>query len=193
VGDVSGKGVPAAILMANLQATLSARLPFENSLARLAERIDRELGSAEPATSYLTLFVAVVDGRGGWLRHLNAGHNTQLLVRRGGGLERLESTGRPLGLLPGGGYEERRQRIRDGDVVLLFTDGLLDAENEAGEAFGMDRLEALLTVGPNGSVAQILARVGEALRSHRGRTEAGYDATIVAMQLRSENGGVSGA
>jgi sigma-B regulation protein RsbU (phosphoserine phosphatase) len=185
VGDVAGKGVPAAILMANLQATLSARVPLENDLARLADRLDRELGSGSsaPRASYLTLFIAVVDGRAGTLRYVNAGHNTQILLRQGGGVEPLESTGRPLGLLPGGGYEERRLRVERGDALLLFTDGLLDAEDAAGEPFGMQRLEALVGSGPRASVAQILARVEEALRAHRGATEAGDDATMVALQV----------
>jgi sigma-B regulation protein RsbU (phosphoserine phosphatase) len=183
VGDVSGKGVPAAILMANLQATLSARLPLENDLARVADRLDRELGAPEPAGAYLTLFIAVLDGAERCVRYVNAGHNTQLLRRADGRLERLDSTGRPIGLLPGGGYEERRLDVATGDALLLFTDGLLDAENAAGEAFGLERVEALVREGSGDSVAQLLARVGEALRVHRGGTEAGDDATIVALHV----------
>lgn len=183
VGDVSGKGVPAAILMANLQATLTARLPLENDLARLAQRLDSDLGSAQAGASYLTLFIAVLDGRAGSLRYVSAGHNTQLLLRRAGGVTRLESTGRPLGLLPGGHYEERRLAVEGGDVLLLFTDGVLDAEDTQGEAFGMERLEALVAGCAGGAVAQVLARVEEALRNHRGPVEPGDDATIVAVQV----------
>jgi serine phosphatase RsbU (regulator of sigma subunit) len=186
VGDVSGKGVPAAILMANLQATLSARLPLERDLAQLAERLDRQLASPEAAALYLTLFIAVLDGRGRSLRYVSAGHNTQILVRQGGAIEHLESTGRPLGLLPGGGFEERFLRIDRGDALFLFTDGILDAENALGEPFGMERLEALVSSRANGSVAGILARVDDALRAHRGATEAGDDATIVALRVSSE-------
>lgn len=180
IGDVSGKGVPAAILMANLQATLQARLPLDSDLARLADRMDHELGSADAGALYLTLFIAVVDGQS--LRYVNAGHATQILVRASGGLERLESTGRPLGLLPGGAYEERRLAVGPGDALLLFTDGLLDAENAAGEAFGEERLEALIS-SASGSVAEILAHVEQALREFRGTTEPGDDATIVALRV----------
>jgi sigma-B regulation protein RsbU (phosphoserine phosphatase) len=186
VGDVSGKGVPAAILMANLQATLRARLAHEKDLALLAERLDHELGGEEAATSYLTLFLAVVDGRSGWLRYVNAGHVTPLLVRRGGGIERLESTGRPLGLLPGGGYQERRLEVGRGDVLFLFTDGLVDAENAGGQAFGAERVEQLLTSGSDGNAADLLARVEQALLRHRGASEASDDATIVALRLLEE-------
>jgi sigma-B regulation protein RsbU (phosphoserine phosphatase) len=181
VGDVSGKGVPAAILMANLQATLRARLLTEPSLARLAEALDREL--AEPAGAYLTLFVAVLD-EGGRLRYVNAGHNTQLLVRGGGRIEYLESTGRPPGLLPGGGYEERQLRVAGGDSLLLFTDGLPDAENEAGEPFGVQRVEAVLASCRRRAVSELLLAMSDALRLHRGAVEAADDATIVALNVR---------
>jgi len=184
VGDVSGKGVPAAILMANLQAKLSARLPLDSDVVHLAETIDAELGSREPAASYLTLFIAVLNRKE--CHYVSAGHNTQILLRRGGGIERLASTGRPLGLLPGGGYESRRLAVTDGDVLLLFTDGLLDAENDRGESFGAERLEALVGSVVPRSVAQILAIVEEALRTHRGVVEAGDDATIVALRVCSE-------
>jgi sigma-B regulation protein RsbU (phosphoserine phosphatase) len=182
VGDVSGKGVPAAILMANLQATLRARMSLERDLARLAEAIDVELGAPDAAEAYVTLFVAILDGRDGWLRYVNAGHGTQLLLRRTGAIERLESTGRPPGLLPGGGYQECRLPVGPGDSLLLFTDGLLDAESEAGEPFGMERLERIVA-GGDGAAMDLLARVGQALTSHLGRAEAADDATIVALHV----------
>jgi serine phosphatase RsbU (regulator of sigma subunit) len=182
VGDVSGKGVPAAILMANLQATLRARLPHERDLAPLAERLDRELAGEESARSYVTLFLATLDGRSGRLRYVNAGHATQLLVRRAAGIERLESTGRPLGLYPGGGFEERELFLERGDTLFLFTDGLVDAEDAGGEPFG-SRLEQLLKAQRGGSTAELLACVQAALDRHRGTSEANDDATIVALRL----------
>jgi sigma-B regulation protein RsbU (phosphoserine phosphatase) len=182
VGDVSGKGIPAAILMANLQATLRARLAHERDLARLAASLDQELGGEEASQSYLTLFLAVVDGQAGSLRYVNAGHVTPLLVRHDGAIEPLESTGRPLGLLPGGGYEERLLRVGPGDALVLFTDGLLDAENASGEPFGTERVTELV-VSRDANAAGLLARVEEALLRHRGASEASDDATIVALRL----------
>ncbi len=82
VGDVSGKGVGAALLMANLQATLRARLPLERDLARLAEHLDHEIDEHQPRAPYLTLFIAVLDGGSGRLRYVNAGHNTQFAAAR---------------------------------------------------------------------------------------------------------------
>lgn len=182
VGDVSGKGVAAALLMANLQATLLARLPLERNLASLAGRLDREIDGLTPAPSYLTLFMAVLDGETGELRHVNAGHTPQYVLRASGGIEILESVGRPLGLLPGGGYQERRLTLTEGDVLFLFTDGLVEAENAEGEPFG-GRLEALLGQERAGDVDRILTSVEQAVHAHRGGADAADDATMVVLRL----------
>jgi serine phosphatase RsbU (regulator of sigma subunit) len=183
VGDVSGKGVAAALLMANLQATLGARLPLEADLVRLAERLDHEIGKGTPSTLYLTLFVAVVDGASGLVRYVNAGHNPPVVVRADGTAESLAPTGRPLGLFPGGGYEEGQTVLRPGDALFLYTDGLVEAEDHRGEAFGNQKLEALLVGGRGSSSTGLLARLEESLHHHRGGQEAADDATMVLFRL----------
>jgi sigma-B regulation protein RsbU (phosphoserine phosphatase) len=182
VGDVSGKGVPAALLMANLQATLRARLPLEGDLAGLADRLDRELERKTPGAAYLTLFIAILEA-GGRLHYVNAGHNTQFLLRVGGGLERLVSTGRPLGLLPGAGFEQRCLEVKAGDSLFLFTDGLVEAENAEGEPFGMERLEELLVAHRLSDLPALLRDVDAAVRAHRGPVDAADDATMVAVRM----------
>jgi sigma-B regulation protein RsbU (phosphoserine phosphatase) len=169
--------------MANIQATLRARLPLERDLARLADHLDHDLASTAPGAPYLTLFMAVLDGQGGRLRYVNAGHNTQFAVRGSGDVERLESTGRPLGLLPGGGFEERGLTLGDGDGLFLFTDGLVESENEAGEPFGMDRIEAILIEHRGSGLPGLLAAVDEAVRAHRGTVDAADDATMLALRF----------
>jgi serine phosphatase RsbU (regulator of sigma subunit) len=185
VGDVSGKGVPAALLMASLQATIRARLALERDLARLVDALDREMGSEEPLAPYYTLFLAILEGGTGCLRYVNAGHNTQFVVRRDGAAEWLHSTGRPPGLYPGGGYEESRVDMRDEDALFLFTDGLVESEDETGEPFGMSRLEALLRVQRGRELGALLAQVDAAVREHRGPVEAADDATMVALRFSS--------
>jgi serine phosphatase RsbU (regulator of sigma subunit) len=182
VGDVSGKGVPAALLMASLQATIRARLAHENDLARLVDTLDREMGSDEALAPYYTLFLAVLDGRTGWLSYLNAGHNTQFVLRRDGTTEGLSSSGRPPGLYPGGGYEQGTLQLRDQDALFLFTDGLVETEDESEEPFGAARLEALLRVNLGHDLATLMSRVDSAVRAHRGPREAADDATMVALR-----------
>jgi sigma-B regulation protein RsbU (phosphoserine phosphatase) len=183
VGDVSGKGVGAALLMASLQATIRARLGAQTDLASLVEALDLEMGSDEPLAPYYTLFLALLEGKTGRLRYVNAGHNTQFVLRRDGVAERLPSTGRPPGLYPGGGYEECTVEMKDGDALFLFTDGLVETEDEEGEPFGMARVEALLKVHRAGDLPALLAHVDTAVRSHRGPVEAADDATMVALRF----------
>jgi serine phosphatase RsbU (regulator of sigma subunit) len=183
VGDVSGKGVPAALLMASLQATIRARLGLERDLPRLVDALDREMAKEEPLAPYYTLFLAVLEGGSGRLRYVNAGHNTQFVLRHDGLAEPLSSTGRPPGLYPGGGYEERVAVLGHGDAVFLFTDGLVETEDETGEPFGMSRLEALLKVHRGHELMALLDQVDAAVRGHRGPAEAADDATMVALRF----------
>lgn len=183
VGDVSGKGVPAALMMANVQATLRARLPLERDLARLAAELDGEIDAATELTTYVTLFLGIVDGRAGRLRYVNAGHNPPFLLRADGRVEALPATGRPLGLLPGGGYEEHSVELRAADSLFLYTDGLIESENPAGEPFGMRRLEELLRRGRQEGLEEVLARVDEAVRAFRDGVEAVDDATMLVLRM----------
>jgi len=182
IGDVSGKGLPAALLMANLQATIQARLPLELDLVKLAEQLDREI-AANNAESYLTLFIAVLDSQSLQLRYVNAGHNSQFLLRSDGSLEQLASTGRPLGLLAGGGFQEKSVLLQHQDSLFFYTDGLVEAQNEAEEEFGMERLEALLVHERTKGLEGMLANVEKAINSHRGSVEAADDATMMLLKI----------
>jgi len=144
VGDVSGKGVSAALLMANVQATLRARLPLETDLAKLADGLDRDVDEKTPRAVYVTLFLGILDVERSELRYVNAGHNPQFLLRRRGGIEPLSSTGMPIALYAGQGYQESVVPVSAGDLLFFYTDGLVEAENESGEMFGADRLQRLL-------------------------------------------------
>jgi serine phosphatase RsbU (regulator of sigma subunit) len=188
VGDVSGKGVAAALLMANLQATLRARLPRERDLRALAEELDREIAGGSGGASYLTLFLGVLDP-GGVMRYVNAGHNMPFVLHADGHIEPLESTGRPLGLLPGGGYAEGRVTLEPGTCLFLYTDGVVESEDASGEPFGLDRLQALLVRERTSGLDGILTRVEEAVRAYRAGAEAADDATMVVLKV----GGPAGA
>jgi serine phosphatase RsbU (regulator of sigma subunit) len=184
VGDVSGKGVAAALLMANLQATLQARLPLEPDLSVLASQLDYEIHGNTPPEVYLTLFMSILDPVQGILRYVNAGHNTQFALHSQGTIEKLESTGRPLGLMPGGSFEQKSIDLKGGDGLFLYTDGLVEAENAQGEPFGGERLESVLFEERTHGINEILIRVEEENSRHRGSVEAADDATMLALKLR---------
>ena len=183
VGDVSGKGVSAALLMANIQATLRARLPHETDLAKLADRLDRELDQNTPGGVYLTLFLAILDTDGRLLRYVNAGHNPQFLVRPGGTIEALGSTGMPIALYAGHGYAEARIRLNQGDLLFFYTDGLVETESEAGDMFGAERLQDILANEHTQGIDAVLARVEHHVTTFRGRAELFDDATMMTLRI----------
>jgi serine phosphatase RsbU (regulator of sigma subunit) len=185
VGDVSGKGVSAALLMANVQATLRARLPLERSLTQLAEALDREIDATTPRGVYVTLFLGILDAGGRAMHYVNAGHNPVFVCRAGGAIQPLSSTGMPIGLYAGQGYTERIVEVSRGDLLFFYTDGLVETENEAGDMFGTERLQSLLEAEHRQDVDTVLERVDAAVRAFRGRAEPLDDATMMALTLNA--------
>lgn len=183
VGDVSGKGVSAALLMANIQATLRARLPHETDLARLADRLDREIDQNTPGGVYLTLFLAILEIDGRTLRYVNAGHNPQFLLRPVDAIEALGSTGMPIGLYAGHGYAEALVALQPGDLLFFYTDGLVETENEAGEMFGAERLQRILEANPSAAIDAVLSGVEQQINAFRGHAEPFDDATMMALRI----------
>ena len=183
VGDVSGKGVSAALTMANVQATLKARLPLMADLAQLVDSIDRDFEKSSPRGVYATLFAGVLDRKTRTLRYVNAGHHPQFILRVSGAIERLQSTGMPIGMLPGQGYVTKEVELAEGDLLFFYTDGAVETENDKGEMFGAERLEALLVVAHNDGVDAVLERAEAAVRAFRGAAEPFDDATMMAMRV----------
>jgi serine phosphatase RsbU (regulator of sigma subunit) len=186
VGDVSGKGVGAALLMANIQASLRTRLAMGQNLAAIAESLDREMASTAGSRLYVTLFLGIFDPVTRRLRYVNAGHNPQFVLRPGQALEKMHATGIPVGLLAGRGYTHRDVTLAGGDLLFFYTDGCVESENEADEMFGADRLEALLvSIGSSGPSTpdRVLQQVEEAVTSFRGTREPNDDATMMAVRV----------
>jgi serine phosphatase RsbU (regulator of sigma subunit) len=185
VGDVSGKGVSAALLMANVQATLRARLPLETNLATLAAGLDREIDETTPRSVFLTLFIGILEKNGRTLRYVNAGHNPQFVLRPGGEIVALSSTGLPIALFAGHAYAEAAVDLEQGDLLFFYTDGLVESENPAGEMFGAERLQSVLRTANTEGVDAILQHVEGTVRAFRGGTEALDDATLMALRLQA--------
>jgi serine phosphatase RsbU (regulator of sigma subunit) len=186
VGDVSGKGVGAALLMANIQASLRTRLAMGQSLDAIAESLDREMATTSGSRLYVTLFIGIFDPASRRLQYVNAGHNPQFVLRPGQTLEKMHATGIPIGLLAGRGYEHRDVTLASGDLLFFYTDGCVESENESDEMFGTVRLEALLTsIGSSGpsTPARVLQQVEEAVTSFRGTREPNDDATMMAVRI----------
>jgi serine phosphatase RsbU (regulator of sigma subunit) len=182
VGDVSGKGVGAALLMANIQASLRTRLALGQGLSAIAEAIDRDVDANSPGPVYATLFVGILDPATRRLQYVNAGHHPQYAICKQG-LERMESTGMPVGLLSGHGYTAREVQLSAGDLLFFYTDGCVEASNLAGDMFGAEGLEALLTSGGPMSPEDVLLRVEQAVKAFRGAAEPFDDETMMAVRV----------
>jgi sigma-B regulation protein RsbU (phosphoserine phosphatase) len=183
VGDVSGKGVGAALLMANIQASLRTRLALGQGLTALAEEVDRDIQDNTPGPVYSTLFVGTLDPVTRLLRYVNAGHNPQYVLRRRGGLERLESSGLPVGLLAGRGYAEGQVQLEADDVVFCYTDGCVELESETGEMFGAEALERELLAAGALAPEDLLRHMDGIFQKFRGAREPFDDATMMVAKV----------
>ena len=184
VGDVSGKGVGAALLMANVQATLRARLPLEQDLAQLADALDRDLEQNTPPEVYLTLFVGIVDTQRRELRYVNAGHNPQFVLRTDGGFERMDSTGRPLGLLAGRRLRRGQAAARRGRHRSSSTRTAWSRRRTSGGiswAATASRRPWPRAPGPTSTRSSCTSRTPCA--RFRGETELSDDATMMALRF----------
>ncbi len=143
VADVAGKSVPAALLMATFQASLRALAALPTSLADLVQGLNRyACAHSLEGRRFTTAFLAELDSATGALTYINAGHNAPLLRRASGRFERLEAGGLPLGIEPHAGYDFACVTLAPGDLLVVFTDGVIEAVNEDDEEFGEGRLEA---------------------------------------------------
>jgi len=159
LADVSGKGMAAALLTASLEA-LSAG-PIEDGMApdEICRRVSRLLFARTPPEKYATAVLAILEIETGTLSYVNAGHNPGLLVRTGGETRWLSSTGPPLGILPVAAYAAEEVRLQPGDTVLLYTDGITEAENPEEEEYGQDRLHDVGQAHHSATLAEIAAAV----------------------------------
>ncbi|HTD51819.1 MAG TPA: GAF domain-containing SpoIIE family protein phosphatase [Thermoanaerobaculia bacterium] len=168
VADVSGKGVPAALLVSTVHAAVHLQIEEAKSVADLVTRIDRHLHRYAATRKFLTLFFGVLEPESGRLRYVSAGHNPALLVRRSGSIERVESTGVPVGMLPNASWREETLQLESGDLLVLYTDGVTEAADEAEEEFGLDRLSAAVQAGRGLTARQLcddlMARVADFAR-----------------------------
>ena len=144
VSDVSGKGVPAALLVSTVHAAFHLQIDDAKTVADLIGRIDRHLQRYAATRKFLTCFFGLLEPDTGTMHYVSAGHNPALLRRKSGGVEQLKATGVPMGMFPNASWKEETITLSPGDLLCVYTDGVTEALNAAEEEFGIDRLERLL-------------------------------------------------
>ncbi len=183
VADVSGKGMAAALLMSNLQATVKAYATLESSESSpkdLCARVNRAICKSITIGKFITFFYAVLDSTGRRLTYTNAGHNPPLIARQDGSCLRLETGGAVLGVFAGGSYERASIDLLPGDRLVMFTDGITEAADSNGEELGEERLTALLRENPAAAAADLRDAIMRSVTQFC-REDFADDATLLAV------------
>ncbi|MGA9996188.1 MAG: GAF domain-containing SpoIIE family protein phosphatase, partial [Pyrinomonadaceae bacterium] len=186
LGDVSGKGTAAALLMSSLHAAVHAQSSAHNSIVETISAVNRYLADNIPSNRFVTLFYAELDPRTGALTFLNAGHNPPLIVHGAGTVEQLDSGGLPLGIKRDAPYREGRTQLQLGDVLVIYSDGVSEAQSPGGEEFGTTRLHQVVAQNLKASAAGIRDRIESALTKFAQGTPAADDITLVIVKRQAE-------
>jgi len=183
VGDVAGKGMPAALLTSMIQGMFCAQTLLDLELPAMISNVNRNLVRRGTGNRFVTFFFGILDPDGNCV-YTNAGHNPPFLVRKDGSLDELKDGGMVLGLFGSAQYESRKIRFEPGDHLVLFTDGVLEALNTAGEEFGEERLRALLKENARTSTPEILVRLREAITAFSANAPQHDDITMMVLGFR---------
>jgi len=193
LGDVSGKGTAAALLMSCVHAAVHAQADIHNSLAKTIGAVNRYLVESIPANRFVTLFYAELEPKTGALAFLNAGHNPPLIIHAGGTMEQLAPGGLPLGIMSNADFREGRTQLHYGDVLVIYSDGVSEACNPSGEEFGPTRLYEVVARNLDASAGGIRDRIESALTKFCQGTPAADDITLVICKRLAESADVAAA
>jgi sigma-B regulation protein RsbU (phosphoserine phosphatase) len=188
IADVSGKGIPAALIMAGFRMSLLAEIRNEFTMRAVMRKVNSLLHESTERDKFVTFFYGMLDWKNRVLSFSNAGHNPPLLLRADGRAQYLLEGGVALGVLPDARYEERPLALAPGDVLVLYTDGISEAESPAGEQFGTGRLERAVQrlAGASASAYEILKGLVDEVTAWAGERGAGDDLTVVVVKVRPE-------
>jgi sigma-B regulation protein RsbU (phosphoserine phosphatase) len=185
VADVAGKSIPAALLTATLQASLRTLAALPGSLPELVDRVNRY--SCEQSLNgrrFTTAFLAELDPSTGSVTYVNAGHNWPVLRRVSGAVERLEEGGLPLGIRTGPPYQFGTTSVADGDLLFIFTDGLVEAEDSRSSEYGEERMLQVLQSSQGATAKEILKRMMSSVDDFVGSTRQHDDITCLALRWK---------
>lgn len=184
LGDVSGKGTAAALLMSSLHASIHAQVAAKTSLHQTIKSVNQYLAENTPTNRFVTLFVAELDPQTGILTYINAGHNPPLVGYADGTVKLLESGGLPLGIMPVAEYEVGQTQLHSGDALVIYSDGVSEANNLNGDEFGMERLTQVVSKNLKASASGLRDKVESALSAFTQTAPANDDITLVIVKRK---------
>jgi serine phosphatase RsbU (regulator of sigma subunit) len=183
VADVAGKSIPAALLTATLQASLRTLAALPGSLPELVGRVNRYACEQSLQGRFTTAFVAELEPATGALTYVNAGHNWPVLRHASGEIERLEAGGLPLGINSSVAYQFGTATLAKGDLLLIFTDGLVEAEDAKEREFGEERMLPVVQASQSGTAAEVLKRIMSSVDAFVGLTRQHDDITCLVLRM----------
>jgi phosphoserine phosphatase RsbU/P len=182
IGDVAGKGSPAALLMALLLAVLRTLVDEELEARELMVRLNRQICRHSPASRFITLFYAVYTPGSGALTYVNAGQNPPLLRRADGSIHRLGGTGVALGMFEGSTFGAMETSVQPGDLLVMYSDGITEAESPAGEPFEESGLERLVAARGSDAPAELAPAILHAVEAHARDSRFTDDLTVLILK-----------
>jgi serine phosphatase RsbU (regulator of sigma subunit) len=182
LGDVSGKGLPASLLMANLQATLRGQTLVESEVRERIERANKLMHRSTDVEKFATLFYGALNLREHSLTFVNAGHEPAIVFGASGGVRRLESGGLALGILEDFPYAQETVPLSAGDLMVIYSDGVPDATNAAEESFGAERLSAVIEQHRREPASIVVDHIVEAVKAHAGDSPQMDDITLIVLR-----------
>jgi sigma-B regulation protein RsbU (phosphoserine phosphatase) len=187
IGDVSGKGAPAAIYAALVSGILRSHAPIEPGPAEMLSAVNFSLGERRIESQFVSLIYAVWDDRNRTLQVANSGLPRPIYCHDGK-IEVIEATGLPLGLFDDADYDEFSFKAKPGDMFVFFSDGILDASNKAEELFGRERVGEIVASNPKASADEVVKSIFKAVAEHASGEEAFDDQTVVAIRVKGTPG-----
>lgn len=184
IADASGKGMPAALLIAQIQAIIHSEVNNGNSIAAMLKNMNRQIALSTSAEKYVTLFYGELDRETGEFEYANAGHNYPILVRENGEIELLEVGGPVIGAFPMMQYESTRVTLRSGDVVFFFTDGLSEAMNQIGHEYGEERIRSFVREHRHLEPEELMKKILEDVRTFDPSVPPQDDTTIITLKMK---------
>jgi serine phosphatase RsbU (regulator of sigma subunit) len=189
IADVSGKGIPAALLMSATAAAVQLEAGREQSMQEIVRRLNGGIHTvSDEGVRYVTLILAQIDVKERRLHFINCGHNPALLLRcRTGGLSLLHSSGPPIGLFEGESYQLDSVELESGDLLVFYTDGVTEAEDASGEEFGMERLSDVVRRGSLCTAEQLMRDIFESSAGFSGENGFHDDVTILVARCNFDD------
>ncbi|HEU4400964.1 MAG TPA: SpoIIE family protein phosphatase [Candidatus Polarisedimenticolia bacterium] len=182
LGDVAGKGLPAALLMCGFQASLRALSELDLPPDETMVRLNRLLYSRIPSNRFITFFYGVLDPARHSLTYVNAGQNPPLLLRSGGRVTRLIQTGRPLGLFETAAYKVETVTVDPGELLICYSDGVTEGLSPSEEEFGEERLAAIVAAGCGSPASDLVRRITVEIDAHHAGSPRLDDITLVVLK-----------